>query len=89
MLSAQTTDKRVNIVTKELFSKYNSIEKLKDADEESTKSIVWTLEGLIENYNKDKIIYCWSIRGFIVPIRKWKISKIATILLHMMQNSLY
>ena len=32
MLSAQTTDKRVNMVTKELFSKYNSLEKLKNAD---------------------------------------------------------
>ena len=31
MLSAQTTDKRVNQVTKELFKKYNSLEKLKDA----------------------------------------------------------
>ena len=28
MLSAQTTDKRVNIVTKELFKKYDSLEKL-------------------------------------------------------------
>ena len=28
MLSAQTTDKRVNIVTKPLYKKYNSLEKL-------------------------------------------------------------
>lgn len=28
MLSAQTTDKRVNIVTKELYNKYNTLEKL-------------------------------------------------------------
>ena len=27
MLSAQTTDKRVNIVTKELFSKYDNLDK--------------------------------------------------------------
>ena len=32
MLSAQTTDKRVNQVTKELFKKYNTLEKLKDAN---------------------------------------------------------
>ena len=32
MLSAQTTDKRVNIVTDILFNKYDTIYKLKDAD---------------------------------------------------------
>ena len=31
MLSAQSTDKRVNQVTPVLFSKYNSLERLKDA----------------------------------------------------------
>ena len=31
MLSAQTTDKRVNEVTKVLFKEYDSLEKLKDA----------------------------------------------------------
>ncbi len=40
MLSAQTTDKRVNMVTKELFSKYNSLEKLKNADIEEIKNII-------------------------------------------------
>ena len=29
---------------------------LKNVDEESTKSIVWTIDELIENYSKDKII---------------------------------
>ena len=32
MLSAQTTDKRVNMVTNVLFSKYDTIEKLSNAD---------------------------------------------------------
>jgi endonuclease-3 len=32
ILSAQCTDKRVNIVTKDLFEKYNSIEKFANAD---------------------------------------------------------
>ena len=32
MLSAQTTDKRVNQVTKELFKKYNTLDELKDAE---------------------------------------------------------
>ena len=31
VLSAQTTDKMVNSVTGELFGKYNSLEKLKEA----------------------------------------------------------
>ena len=33
MLSAQTTDKRVNIVTKDLYNKYNSLEKLNSLSE--------------------------------------------------------
>jgi len=32
MLSAQTTDKRVNMVTTVLFKKYNNLEKLRNAD---------------------------------------------------------
>ena len=48
MLSAQTTDKRVNIVTKELYSKYNSLEKLSKADINDIKKIIHSLG----NYNK-------------------------------------
>jgi len=40
MLSAQTTDKRVNEVTKELFSKYNSLNELKEADFKDLKDII-------------------------------------------------
>lgn len=43
MLSAQTTDKRVNIVTKELFTKYNSLEKLSKAKLEDIEKIIYTL----------------------------------------------
>ena len=43
MLSAQTTDKRVNEVTKILFSKYPSLEKLKDANIEDIRKIVYPL----------------------------------------------
>ena len=32
MLSAQTTDKRVNMVTKVLFQKYNTLEKIRNAE---------------------------------------------------------
>lgn len=48
MLSAQTTDKRVNIVTKELYEKYNSLMSLSEADIEDLKRIIHSLG----NYNK-------------------------------------
>ena len=48
MLSAQTTDKRVNIVTKELYEKYNSLMSLSKADLEDLKRIIHSLG----NYNK-------------------------------------
>ena len=40
MLSAQTTDKRVNQVTKILFQKYSSLEALKEAPIESIRAII-------------------------------------------------
>ncbi len=40
MLSAQTTDKRVNMVTKDLFSKYPSLEDIKNADLKDLESII-------------------------------------------------
>ncbi|MDD4808603.1 MAG: endonuclease III [Bacilli bacterium] len=48
MLSAQTTDKRVNIVTKVLFDKYPSLEVLNKAELEDIKNIIRS----IGNYNK-------------------------------------
>ena len=42
-LSAQTTDKRVNIVAKELFEKYDNPYKLKDANYEDVKEIIKSL----------------------------------------------
>ena len=48
MLSAQTTDKRVNIVTKELYAKYNSLMSLSEADINDLKQIIHSLG----NYNK-------------------------------------
>ena len=43
MLSAQTTDKRVNEVTKVLFQKYPTLETLKDADYNDLKEIIHPL----------------------------------------------
>ena len=40
MLSAQTTDKSVNNVTRVLFKKYNTLEKLKDADVDDIANII-------------------------------------------------
>ena len=48
MLSAQTTDKRVNEVDKELFSKYDSLEKLNSAGEEDIEKIIRPV-GLSKN----------------------------------------
>lgn len=48
MLSAQTTDKRVNLVTEELFSKYKSLEALMKADYKELKEIIHPLG----NFNK-------------------------------------
>lgn len=48
MLSAQTTDKRVNQVTKELFKKYNTLEKLKDANLNDIQSHI----KVLGNYTK-------------------------------------
>ena len=48
MLSAQTTDKRVNEVTKVLFSKYDNLDKLKRADISDLEKIIYPLG----NYKK-------------------------------------
>jgi len=40
MLSAQTTDKRVNEVTEVLFNKYNTLDKLKNANIDDIKNII-------------------------------------------------
>ncbi len=48
MLSAQTTDKRVNMVTSELFSKYDSAKKLAEADLKDIENIIKSLG----NYTK-------------------------------------
>ena len=61
MLSAQTTDKKVNEVTKVLYDKYNSLEKLKEADIEDIKKIIRPLG----NYNK-KAIYIHEISTILV-----------------------
>ena len=43
MLSAQTTDKRVNMVTKELFTKYDTLEKLSKALLKDIEKLIYQL----------------------------------------------
>ena len=54
VLSAQTTDKRVNVVTKDLFKKYPSFNELKDANNEELINIIKPL-GLANNKAKSLI----------------------------------
>ena len=48
MLSAQTTDKRVNEVTKVLFDKYDNLDRLKKANINDLEKIIYSLG----NYKK-------------------------------------
>lgn len=61
VLSAQTTDKKVNEVTKILFSKYDSLEKLRDADLEDIKRIIKP----IGTFNK-KAIFVKEIANYLI-----------------------
>ena len=61
MLSAQTTDKRVNEVTKVLYKKYDSLDKIKNADINDLKNILRPLG----NFNK-KAIYTKEICTILV-----------------------
>lgn len=66
MLSAQTTDKRVNIVTKIMFSKYDSIDKLANADLDDITNLVRSL-GTYSKKAKNVIDIAKSLKqnGFI------------------------
>ena len=55
MLSAQTTDKRVNIVTNKLWSKYKNLEEIKNADLKDLQNIIREL-GFIKKANYVKEI---------------------------------
>ena len=56
MLSAQTTDKRVNEVTKVLFNKYNNLEKLSKANIKDLESIIHPLGNFRKKaYNTKEI----------------------------------
>lgn len=54
VLSAQTTDKRVNIVSEQLFSKYDTIKKLSEANYDDVYEIIKSL-GLAKSKTKNII----------------------------------
>lgn len=73
MLSAQTTDKRVNKVTKVLFNKYKDLHQLKDADVKDLKNIVRELGSYNKKgqYIKDiATIICDKYNGVMPRKRK-------------------
>lgn len=73
MLSAQTTDKRVNKVTKVLFNKYKDLHQLKDADVKDLKNIVRELGSYNKKgqYIKDiATIICDKYDGIMPKKRK-------------------
>ena len=61
VLSAQTTDKRVNIVTSVLFSKYNSLQALKGANLSDLEDIIRSIGSF-----RKKSIYIKEIANILV-----------------------
>ena len=61
VLSAQTTDKRVNMVTSVLFSKYNSLEALKAANLSDLEDIIRSIGSF-----RKKSIYIKEIANILV-----------------------
>ena len=76
MLSAQTTDKRVNVVTSELFMKYPTLLSLKEAKIEDIKKIIYPLGS----YNK-KAMNIKMISTMLVDNYQGKVPKDREILL--------
>ncbi len=72
MLSAQTTDKRVNEVTKVLFSKYNNLNDLKEAKIDDIKHIIYPLGTYtIKAKNVVEIAKKLSKIGYVPNDRKY------------------
>lgn len=68
MLSAQTTDKRVNMITSVLFTKYPSLEALKSANEDDLIELVRPLGNYTKKaLNIKKIAASLLEKGGVVP----------------------
>ncbi len=78
ILSAQTTDKRVNIVTKELFKKYPSIMDLSKADIMDIMEIIKSL-GLYKNKAKNILLMSKKVvseYNSVIPNKKEELLKL-------------
>lgn len=74
MLSAQCTDARVNIVTKDLFVKYPSVEAFAEADLKELEQDIRPT-GFYHNKAKNIIACCqrlMALHGGKVPLRGWR-----------------
>ena len=78
MLSAQTTDIAVNAVTKVLFAKYDTLEKLANADLNDLENIIRTI-GLYKNKAKNVIGIAQTLinqYGGVLPSNKDELQKL-------------
>ena len=78
MLSAQTTDIAVNAVTKVLFAKYNTLEKLANAELNDIENIIRTI-GLYKNKAKNVIGIAQTLinqYGGVLPSDKDELQKL-------------
>lgn len=78
MLSAQTTDIAVNAVTKVLFAKYDTLEKLANADLNDIENIIRTI-GLYKNKAKNVIGIAQTLisqYGGVLPSNKDELQKL-------------
>lgn len=78
MLSAQTTDVAVNAVTKVLFTKYDTLEKLADAKLEDAEDIIHSI-GLYKNKAKNVIGIAQTLiqkYGGVLPSDKDELQKL-------------
>ena len=65
MLSAQTTDKRVNLVMKDIYEKYNTLEKLNNLTIEKIEKLISSL-----GFYKSKAKYFKEITSALLPYDK-------------------
>lgn len=78
MLSAQTTDIAVNAVTKVLFTKYDTLEKLANAKQEDIENIIHSI-GLYKNKAKNVIGIAQTLLnqyGGVLPSNKDDLQKL-------------
>ena len=72
MLSAQTTDKRVNMVTKELYNKYDSLEKLDNLSVDEIKEYIKSIGFANQkSYNFKKIVSEIKKIGYVPNDREY------------------